>query len=561
MNRIERMFRGILAAGFGLWLTLAVVAAPTSLLAASSTALVGGAHGVVKNSKTGALLEGMTVQLVSHKTAIRTSVYTDKDGKFEFPKLATGWYLLRIARPLEFKPYQKDSVWVQGSPQLEDISLERMYEGEFLPPTPEIMAQLSDSEWLFNLPGTGYEKKLFSNACGSGCHTWHQSLRNRFDEKGWALMVNRMMTYATRLLIEPRTSRNPNDSESGFGLNADEQNTVLKFLQRVRGPNAEWQPMKAYPRPKGPATRVIITEYELPRFDVRPHDVVGDKDGNIWYTSNREPIIGKLNPQTGVVTEFKVPITPGKHTGQHWLDIGKDGKVVFTETWSNNLGLLDPRSGEITKIPGMGGNKGLAPDGFIWGTCGGAGGPGICKFDPKTAKPVEKYPLKKANSTYGNEVSADGRYFAGGDPWQRDFDGIVWMDLQTKEIYEVETPSQGGDPSRGGIDAEGNAWIGGRGGTLSMFDHKTHQVREFTPPTPYLTFYEAKPDKNGEVWAGAQRGGRMVRFNPKTDRWIEYQFPEPISLDWRTWVDNSTTPVSAWYGEHNGYIVRIQPLE
>lgn len=53
----------------------------------------------------------------------------------------------------------------------------------------------------------------------------------------------------------------------------------------------------------------------------------------------------------------------------------------------------------------------------------------------------------------------------------------------------------------------------------------------------------------------------MVRFNRKTDRWIEYQFPEPISLDWRTWVDNSTTPVTAWYGEHNGYIVRIQPLD
>ena len=38
-------------------------------------------------------------------------------------------------------------------------------------------------------------------------------------------------------------------------------------------------------------------------------------------------------------------------------------------------------------------------------------------------------------------------------------------------------------------------------------------------------------------------------------------FPEPISLDWRTWVDNSTTPVNVWYGEHNGYLVHIQPLD
>ena len=354
------------AAGWlAVMLSALMVALPAAGWAQNSSPMLGGARGLVKNGKWNAPLEGMMVQLVSHKTAIRTTVFSGVDGRFEFPKLATGWYTLRISRPLEFKPYQKESVWIEGAPQLDEIALERQFDGEFLPPTPEIMAQLSDSEWLANLPGTGYEKKLFTNACGSGCHTWHQSLRNRFDEKGWALMVNRMMTYATRLLIEPRNARNPNDAEAGFGLSPEEQNAVLKFLQRVRGPNSEFGPMKAFPRPKGAATRVIITEYEFPRFDTRPHDVVGDKDGNIWYTSNRTPLIGKLDPRTGVVTEFKVPITAGKHTGQHWMDIGKDGKIVFTESWSNNLGFLDPRSGEISKLPGMGGNKGLAPDGFI----------------------------------------------------------------------------------------------------------------------------------------------------------------------------------------------------
>lgn len=335
--------------------------------AQSRVKLTGGAHGLVKNAGTGAPLEGMMVQLVSHKTAIRTTVYSNQDGRFEFPELTAGWYALRISRPLQFKPYQKDSVWIEGSPQLEEIALERMYPGEFLPPTPEIMAQLSDSEWLFNLPGTAQEKKLFTNACGSGCHTWHQSLRNRFDEKGWALMVNRMMTYATRLLIEPRTSRDANDSETGFGLNAEEQSILLKFLQRVRGPDAEWPPMKAYPRPQGATTRVVVTEYELPHFDARPHDVVGDAQGNIWFTSNRNPYIGKLDPRTGVVKEYAVPITPGKHTGSHWMDIAKDGTIFFTESWSNNLVRLDPHSGEMHKMPGMGGNKGLAPRWFYLG--------------------------------------------------------------------------------------------------------------------------------------------------------------------------------------------------
>jgi hypothetical protein len=43
-------------------------------------------------------------------------------------------------------------------------------------------------------------------------------------------------------------------------------------------------------------------------------------------------------------------------------------------------------------------------------------------------------------------------------------------------------------------------------------------------------------------------------FNPKEDRWIEYVLP-------RTWIDNSTTPVTVWYVDHNGYMVRVQPRE
>ena len=71
-------------------------------------------------------------------------------------------------------------------------------------------------------------------------------------------------------------------------------------------------------------------------------------------------------------------------------------------------------------------------------------------------------------------------------------------------------------------------------------DVKARQIREYAPPTPYVDFYEAQPDKRGEVWAGELHGGRMVRFNPKTDRWVEYVLPEPYSHDRRTWIDNST---------------------
>jgi hypothetical protein len=45
------------------------------------------------------------------------------------------------------------------------------------------------------------------------------------------------------------------------------------------------------------------------------------------------------------------------------------------------------------------------------------------------------------------------------------------------------------------------------------------------------------------------------------ERWIEHVLPEPYSHDRRTWIDNSTDPVSVWYVDHNGYLVRVQPLQ
>jgi len=43
--------------------------------------------------------------------------------------------------------------------------------------------------------------------------------------------------------------------------------------------------LKTLPRPTGRGTRVIITEYDLPRETIEPHDVIVDADGMVWYSS------------------------------------------------------------------------------------------------------------------------------------------------------------------------------------------------------------------------------------------------------------------------------------
>jgi streptogramin lyase len=154
-------------------------------------------------------------------------------------------------------------------------------------------------------------------------------------------------------------------------------------------------------------------------------------------------------------------------------------------------------------------------------------------------------------------MSWDHRYFGGG-AWPRD--GMVIYDRKTGELYEPETSPNSG-PARGEFDPAGNYWAAGRGGQLVKFDIKEKRAHEYPLPTPYTSLYTAKADKNGEVWAGELNGGHYLRFDPKTEQFTAYMLPEPFAMDRESWVDNSTSPVSVWFVDHDGWLVHIQPLD
>ena len=129
--------------------TIAVAALLFSFIGVASAAqtanadrFTGGPRGAVKNDA-GEPLEGIMVQLISPKTNIRTTVYSNIEGHYEFPKLEAGTYTLRIARPREFLPYSKEQVEVKYRAQFEDIVLKRVTPLELLPPAKEIMAQIT----------------------------------------------------------------------------------------------------------------------------------------------------------------------------------------------------------------------------------------------------------------------------------------------------------------------------------------------------------------------------------------------------------------------------------
>jgi virginiamycin B lyase len=531
---------------------LLTVGAPPAHAQNENRVVLGGPKGSVKSSK-GDLLEGMMIQLIAQKTGIRTTVYSNEDGHYEFPNLASGIYTLRIAQPREFRPFVKEDVEINGGLELDDIVLARATNGELLPPSPEIAAQMTGSEWLLSLSGTGDEKKLLTVNC-NWCHSYQQIFRNRYDEHGWTQIVYRMTHGAGSPLI------NVNE-RSRFS----EEDTVrlVKWLATVRGPNSKDPPFVTLPRPQGRQTRVVVTEYELPRLELATHDVSGDSKGNIWYSPHRSSYIGRLDPRTGEVKEFHIPLeSPSVLPGTHWIYVDRNDIVWGSENWGHNIYRLDPKTEQFTRVPWkvkeplnspMGGNYAFDPEGFIWK----ARDKKVSKVDALTGNPVTSFVLKKFAGTYGSAMSKDGRYFGGG-AWPRD--GVVVVDTKTGEVFEPDTSPNSG-PARGEFDPQGNYWSAGRGGMLVKFDTTKKRIVEYRLPTPYAGLYTTNVDKNGEVWAGELHSGRYLRFNPRTEQRTEYVLPEPYGFDRESWIDNSTDPVTVWYTDHDGWIVRIQPLD
>ena len=350
-----------------------------------------------------------------------------------------------------------------------------------------------------------------------------------------------------------------------------------------------------------------VTEYQMPnkRAD-DPHTAVFDAFGMLWFTVQGGNMVGKLDPNTGRVILKEVPTEAALpygiqvtnrglpvfcELGTHKigtintvsleikeydlpesarprrLAVAADDTVYFTDFKGGNLGKLNLATGDVQMYPSPGGPESnpygiaITPDGMVWYSESGVQPNTIIRFDPKTGKLIERVPFTiNLSAPYDNIVTDDGNLWAGGSA-AGGGDTIELFDTRTKKLTEVHSFSRDSTPARGGFDAQSNPWFGGRGGALLELDMKTKQIREFVPPTPYVIFYEAMPDKRGEVWAGELHGGRMLRFNPKSEHWTEYVLPEPYSHDRRTWIDNSTTPVTVWYVDHNSYMVRVQARE
>jgi streptogramin lyase len=558
MNRRQR----VMSIGTALGLIALTAYAPAWRLLAQSPPVALRGH---VSSDTEPAMEGVIVTAKDSGATIATSVVTDARGDFQFmaSRLAPGSYGLRI-RAAGYDLTGPSTVTVAaGKAAVADLALEK---------TKNLTAQLTNAEWLASFPGTDAQKADIRGC--AHCHSLELITRSRHTAAEFVKVVERMSGYPP-LAFPLKPQRTPSPRIGGGEVSRERQ---LQSWQRqadylatlnLSGGNGLTYALKTEPRPKGAATRVIYTTYDLPKPTRQPHDVIVDSQGFVWYASFGEQILGKLDPRTGTVTEYEIPILkPDAPTGILGMRFDRDENPWLAMQFQGGIAKFDRHTEKFQTWrlpPELNGphvqvNQ-VSPershiDGKVW--LQDAGTYTVMRLDIATGtfERFEPYKIPRPNVYDVIPDSHNNGFFLtmGAEEVGR-------IDAKTGQIQIFKTPTKGSGPRRGMMDDQDRLWFGeNRSDKIGMFDTKTQAFREWAP-TPGGWPYDVTIDKNGEVWSGGEYNDRIVRLNPQTGTLTEYLMPGHTNVR-RVWVDNKTTPVTFWVGSnHAASIVRLEPLE
>jgi virginiamycin B lyase len=213
-------------------------------------------QGTVSSAQEGAM-EGVLVSAKKAGSTITTTVVTDEKGHYALPASRLqqpGHYDITIrAVGYRLKDGRAADV-VGGAAASADIALEKVSDLH------QLADQLSNGDWLNSMPGNGF-------GCAD-CHTFQRIVNSTHTADEWMKVIPRMATYSNGstpeqpqpLVPGPRQANEAPRNQAQLRRTAE----YLASINLSKGPDWSY-PLKPLPRPKGRATHVIITTYDLPR--------------------------------------------------------------------------------------------------------------------------------------------------------------------------------------------------------------------------------------------------------------------------------------------------------
>jgi virginiamycin B lyase len=561
---------------------LVISAILASVLQASSSSKPAASLSGIVTSDAEGRMEGVLVTAKLEGGNTTVTVISNEQGRYTFPagRLRPGKYNLAIravgyelsaASAAEIGPAKTSHV---------DIKLAK---------SKDLPSQLMGAEWMASIPGNEKQKKALFHC--NQCHTLDVVATSSYDADGWMSALPRMQNYwgSASTISHPLTPPQP---PKDYPVDPE----LAKYLSSINlsAGRATWPyELKTFPRPHGADTKVIITEYEIPRPGSSPHDVAVDQQGMIWYNDFQGPNIGRLDPVNGTFKEWTLPtLKPNMlinslsieldKQGNPWIPRGFQGcsvtmfdvKTEKFQTWNAPAEYNEERANCSQ------GNFG--PNGMVWFNSFGTSK--MFELDPKTGevKVFNAFPPGSAKYNGPNRVFYFGvdEHFAtaeethkmygssidsNGDPIYCDIEGsaVAVLDHTTGKVTLYPTPTPKAAPRRGSIGSDDRFWFGEwMAGQLGMFDPKTREIKEWRPSTPWNGLYRAAADKNGEVWSGGMSTDYVYRLNPKSGEWREYLLPRLAGEIRDIKVDDSGKSVKIWVPlVHAGILAEIEPLD
>lgn len=522
-----------------------------------STALTGR----VSSAEEGAM-EGVVVSARKAGSTVTVSVVSDDRGRFAFPssKLGSGSYSLKI-RATGYELEAPSSVEITlALPVAVDLKLRKVL---------DITPQMTNAEWIASFPGTPDQKKFLYGCVG--CHTLERVAKSKHDAAGFMQVMKRMATYANNSHVErPQVRVVARDPMRDFGPDSDKQAAYLATLGQSSG---KWSySLTTLPRVKGKGTRVVITEYDLPRRPLMPHDVIVDRDGIVWYSQFDQQFLGRFDPKTLTHAEFAIPVQrPDFPKGTLDLEVDPEGDLWLSHMFQSGIVKFDKKTEKFQAFPlpkdvvnensqqSMVGPQRWTVDRKVW--LNDAGIPGLHRLDMATGKfetwkPYEN--MKGPHSVYGIYADSKNNIFF------MDFGGenVGKIEAATGKLTLFPTPTPRSRPRRGRMDDQDRVWFAQwRAEKIGMFDTRTEKFREWNVPTPHTAPYDVVLDRTGKVWTAGMNTDRVLRMDLETGEFSEYPLPSQTNIR-RVFVDNSATPPAFWVGNnHHASIVKVEPLD
>lgn len=283
-------------------------------------------------------------------------------------------------------------------------------------------------------------------------------------------------------------------------------------------------------------TKITFLEWTAPTLGQRPRDPLMTPDGMIWWAGMYGSLIGRLDPKTGEMTEWKLDPQATPHS----IIDDVAGNIWYTGNGNGTVGMLDPDTGEITvyPMPDPAARDPHTPiftrNGDYWFTLQNSNMLGRLVPDTGDIR-LTALPTDNARP-YGIKEDSQGMIWVA----YRGAPKIARVDPDSWEIEEFETPNPDPESHHGNyyirrlaIDSNDTIWYVDSGrGYLGRLDPKTGEIKEWMTPSGPGSHPYAIEVVNDIVWLNEseQRPDVLVRFDPETERFQSWAIPSGVGI-------------------------------